>query len=228
MIKRHFILISCAITALFACNDDNITLIIEENDAIDIGSYYLLETSIANLPYLDKSQVIFVDSLQNQITFTIDERELYFPDKPGHLFRYNVNEEGDTVRYSYKSEVKRFTIANDSLELNYDFTLAARPYYNDPESGYVADIINIFCRVPEQLPEIIASQVFSAIVDQRTYPISYNTDQFEHMEFIGRTFEDVYHNNFSDPVSDVYFNYTFGILSLTDHTGKQWRFERFN
>ena len=195
---------------------------LEEGEFIDIGEYHLAHSSIARLPYLDKKQIVFVDSLGSEVVFDIDEGGL----QEGLFalrYRYDVVEEGDTVKYLYRFETKGFTIENDVLDMTFRLSLSAEPYFADLESEKVADVLTMFCDDPD--PEIFSSGVFNHVTDVRSWDMAYNNDPVDQMEIMGRTFSDVLSNDYPDPKSKVFFNYEFGILSFTDLEGKRWRFE---
>lgn len=219
-----FTLLAILLVSLFSCEKE--TPIPPNNgtagNPIDIGTYSLQEESLAKLPYLNKTQVTFIDSLGNKAVFDIIEQDL-FESTGGVLFKYDVIEEGDTVRYAYSNQIKRFRINNDSLNLNFDLALEARPYYPDPEQNYIADVLTIFCKDPNN--SLIGTQVFYHETDSRTWPTSWNATAIPEIDFLGRAFLDVYYNDYIDAKSALYFNYEEGIVSFTDIDGRLWRLE---
>lgn len=141
------------------------------------------------------------------------------------MFKYNVFENGDTVTYCYDADFKFISIKNDSLNMQFELSIRSSPYYDDPESGFVADIMNIFCQGQIQ-GSFSLSQVFNAMIDQRTYPFATNSNEiYAEMNIFGKTFLNVEKTNFIDPKLVLFYNPTEGIVGFNDLSGKSWRFE---
>jgi len=209
-----------------ACDDDDITAPPVDLYNVDIGSYELLEESLAAYPYTDKTGVLFVDSLGNEMTLTINDLPVFNSSSPATLFRYNVYDQGDTVRYEYFPESKSSQLVNESLDLNLRTSLTTQPYYSDPESMTVADVVNV--SINEKGNTFRSFVVFTHVFDQRSWPEENTiTENIESIEFFGREFMNVWHTPFNDTYSPVHFNYEFGIVYFTDHEGKGWRFDKF-
>jgi len=194
---------------------------------VDVGTFALLEESLAMMPYQGETQVVFVDSLEQEIIFNIAEAP--FGSYTGIILDHNVYEPGDTVRYHFSAERKTISLENDSLEVKFELSVAATPYFADLEKGYVADVTRILLYTP--MSTFVAVSVFNHIVNQRTWP-SASSSTIEHYDTLfvfNMEFHDVLKNSyvFLPPPSIVYFNYDVGIVSFTDHFGKRWRFERF-
>lgn len=224
--NKGFVFLAFLLTlSMYSCMEMELNDPSPEDKFIDIGSYELLDESLEKLPYLDLEGLVFVDSSGNSITFSIDEKPL-FQSTGNTLYKYDVFEVGDTVLYRYTSEIKSFEIQNDSLDMRFSVSLAARPYYPEPENEFIADVLNIYCNNPD--PNITSSQVFYHETSTRTWPTSWNSDVIEEIEIMGRSFTEVYNIDFINPISVVHFNYEFGIISFTDMNGKLWRFESFN
>lgn len=192
---------------------------------IHIGDYRLLPESLDRIPYLGKEQIVFVDSSNNSIVLEIEERDL-FVSNSATLFRYDVFEEGDTVKYTHTRESKYFIITNDSLSLSFSLSLSSRPYYPDPESRAVADVLNIFLR--DSIDATRSSQVFYHLTNPRSYPNPSLNPPVENVEIWGRIFDEVLMHDFQNPKSIIQFNYEFGMVSFTDFSGKLWRFDSMN
>ncbi|MBK8888154.1 MAG: hypothetical protein IPN46_17105 [Saprospiraceae bacterium] len=96
---------------VFSCSKD--TMISDMDNEMDdkynvnIGSYNLLQSSIDAMPYLGKKSIVFVDSSANEMVFVINERPVS-QYKSATLYKYNVYEVGDTVKYHYSSQYKTF------------------------------------------------------------------------------------------------------------------------
>ena len=224
--KKGFAFLAFFLTlSMYSCMEMEMDNPTPQDNFIDIGSYDLLDESLEKLPYLNIEELVFIDSSDNRVSFIVNERPL-FESAGATLIKYDVFEAGDTVLYRYKSEIKSFDIENDSLDMRFSMSLAAKPYYPEPENQFIADVLNIYCNNPD--PNITSSQVFYHETNTRTWPITWNSDVIEEIEIMGRSFTEVYNVDFISPISVVHFNYEFGIISFTDMNGKLWRFESFN
>lgn len=219
IIKTFFAIIFLA----FSCSKDSIMPVEDDIHNVDIGVYNLLQSSIDTLPYLGKKRIVFIDTNFNNIVFEIIEKPIT-QFNGAYLFKYNVYETGDTVKYHYSFQSKNFIIRNDSLNIEFDFSLEAKPYYIEPKNEYVADIINISCMDPG--PEYLFKQVFYHETNTRTWPTSWNYQSIREKVILNKTFRDVLNVGFHDPLSTVNFNYEYGIISFTDFSGKLWRFDK--
>jgi hypothetical protein len=110
--------------------------------------------------------------------------------------------------------------------MQFRLRLRAMPYYADPESEAVADILEISLPFLNS-PNFSSQQVFRHEVDTRSYPESFNNEPIPEIEIFDRTFIEVIWNDYTNTISQVYFNFEYGIVSFTDYQGKQWRFEDF-
>lgn len=212
---------------LSSCNLDDGTDVdpVEGLPTIDIGSYSLLPESIAQIPYVNQSGIIFVDTFGTEVFFSIEEEDV-FESSAANYYKYDVFEEGDTVVYEFNTEIKTFNLESTALGMQFRLRLRAMPYYGDPESEAVADVMEISLPVPNS-PNFSSQQVFRHEVNTRSYPTSFNNEPIPEIEIFDRTFTEVIWNDYANPISQVYFNFEYGIVSFTDYQGKQWRFENF-
>ena len=219
-------LLMLILIVLIGCSDDadSPNVMVENENMIDIGTYTLLQESISTIPYQLDNTVVFVDSTGTEMLLEITSQEL-IKSGPSRLFRYNVNMEGDTISYLYTTEFKHSYIVNEEHNLSFRATLKAQPLYSDPESRSVSDIYQIFCTLPNNI--ITSAEVFVETINQRTWPTSIDVKVLGDVEIFGRTFENVRMTEFTNPKSDVLFNYELGLVSFTDHENEVWRFERF-
>ena len=192
---------------------------------VEIGDYFLLPENLDILPYENKFKVIFTDSLLNHVTFQVSFANTYVSD--AIMYKYNVHTQGDTVKYCYSSQRKTFNLRNDSLGISFSNTVYASPYYSDPESGFIADLMDVYYSdLHDNL--LTAYGVFSKMLNQRTFPYAFGENE-KHTEisFHGKTFVNVEKSNSFEPKILVYYNFTEGIVAFTDKTEKLWRFESF-
>lgn len=216
-----FTLYLCLVLFFTSClNDDTLTP--EDNEVVEIGDFELLQSSLDRIPFTGKTTVRFADENGNVVPFNIVETEALLPIEK-QLVKFNYFEQGDTVFLNHTSQTKRFTIFNESFDLTFNFTLSATPYAPDPENGYVADVVNIFCVDPDN--DLNASQVFYHETNQRTWPTTWNPTPLDSLTLIDSTFTEVYNNDFVMPKNVINFNYEFGILSFIGVDGRLWRYE---
>lgn len=212
---------------LSSCNLDDGTDVAPEEGlpTIDIGSYSLLPESIAKIPYVNQSGIIFVDTFGTEVFFSVEEEDI-FESNGSNYYRYDVFEEGDTVVYEFNTEIKTFNLESTALGMQFRLRLRAMPYYADPESEAVADVMEVSLPFLNS-PNFSSQIVFRHEVDTRSYPTSFNNEPIPEIEIFDRTFTEVIWNDYTNPISQVYFNFEYGIVSFTDYQGKQWRFEDF-
>lgn len=192
---------------------------------IDIGSFELLDESITQFPYQNKTLAVYRDTVGNEVLFRVSEA-LHEPAR-STLIRYNVYLPGDTVRYSYDYEYRHAGLYCEELDVRFTVNLKAEPYHPDPTTEYVADVLNVF--IYNQGSTTKSTQVFWHVLDQRTWPEVFSaTSNIASLNVFDQVFQNVFVTNISNPISKVYFNYDVGIVSFTDHAGKRWRFDRFS
>ncbi len=221
--KGFIIFLVILIVSSCSKREDMMSSTNDELHNISIGSYSLLQSSIDTLPYLNKVGIVFSDSANNTIVLKIQELPTSYS-KNARFYKYNVYELGDTVTYYYSSQIKFFIIKNDSLAIRFHLDLEAKPYYSDPHEEYVADVLSIFYH---NIGTNGFGSVFYHKTNPRTWPDTWTLTPLNEKTIMSRKFYDVLHNQYNNPLSIVFFNYRFGIVSFTDNSGKLWRFERF-
>jgi hypothetical protein len=160
--------------------------------------------------------------MNNETEFQIKD----YPVKPTlgiSFFKYNVIMDGDTVTYRYYSERKFTQLVNSELEINFNLSLVAEPYYTDPGSGLVADKLSIFWY--DQLNPNTGYSVFTYVINKRTSPEVFYTNYFSQLEFCEMEFSEVLKTNNTNPKSEVYYSVELGIISFTDKENKTWCFK---
>lgn len=224
--KTNLLILTVYIFTFVACKEEVVEPIGNVNCDFEIGSYEILNSSFDAIPYYGKKKIVFEDSLGQLVECTISEVNSLL--SGGTFIHYNVNEPGDTVRYCYSAQRKNFSIKNDSLEINFLVSLRSAPSYSDPQSGRVADLLEIYFNDLTVTP-YKGYQVFSKMVDQRTYlnPFSSN-ELFATIQFHGEEFHNVEKTKFTNPELILYYNQSEGIVAFRDKTNKLWRFDGMN
>jgi len=190
---------------------------------VDLGTFYLNQTSLYCLPYYGKKAVTFINESGEKVKFSIDENDLDIA--KNLIYKFNVKTTGDTVLYEYRRQTKSFNIINDSLDTYFFLSLGVQVYINDPESKFISDQLNIYSRDSEKDKNIY--WLFNKTINQRTAPDYYDYNiKYPEITFLGRTFTKVEKSEISNQIRPpVYYNYTEGIVAFTDHENKLWRFD---
>jgi len=97
----RFIYLNLAFLTFYSCgNDDDITPTFTHTTCttIDLGDFRLSDDSISSLPYLNKEKIVFVDSVGNNAELSIIGFDVW-QGSESRFYRYNIFDEGDTVKY---------------------------------------------------------------------------------------------------------------------------------
>ena len=197
----------------------------KESPDINLGKFDYLATSKSAIPYLEKTAVVFVDSLGNEMTLHITEKgsestESHIP-KSGHI----IPENAPVGDYFYSANRLFLNLDNDQQNLHFWMWLTPDIYVLDPESKLVADRLAVFYTDPDQPTD--GAQIFSYLVDRRSFPSG--VDEHEIIaarSFFGREFTNLVENKDQSRIQKMFYNETEGIVAFTDFQGKLWRFER--
>lgn len=205
------------------CNDDEAP---EDPYNIELGDFYLLPESVAQMPYLGKVKAIYVDSLGEEVTMDISETALTSPNGEASFYKYDVYTTGDSVKYTYGAQEKSFELDFEALDLNYSLTLRTTLSINDPTAREVLDGMTL---ARKEQGNYYYSFAFYDVIDVRNSQSSpilpYN---FGPITFWDKTFDVALANEILAGLSiREYFNYTDGLLAFEDHDGRVWRFDRF-
>jgi hypothetical protein len=189
----------------------------------DIGTYEILPSSYAKIPYEGKQGVVFQDSLGNQVHFT--QTDILSLHQESYILKHDPNDESIDIYYCYYKDSKFYQLYNDSLDFSISVKLYANPYYSAPLKGFIADQLTASI-IKVNGPDFFFSS-FSTTIDQRTFP-EINQNLVEPVyDCFGRQFLQVEHQQFILSQPAIYFNMTEGVVSFKDDIGKKWCFERF-
>jgi hypothetical protein len=182
---------------------------------IIIGSSELADTSYTFVPYIGKTAVVFVDSFGEKLTLNIEP----FKRSMGTLtlYKYNVFEQGDTVRYVSSYESYSTHLTNYEQQLDIWLFLKAnlsieKEYHDELNIIFIEGVLGKWGFYLETYPQM--SEHLLPPVKLDTYTI------------FNKTFTLVYKNQYNNAKYKVYYTTTEGIVSFTDKTGKWWRFEK--
>ena len=179
-----------------------------------------------SVPYLNKTTVVFRDSLNQEIKFTVTDKG----DNDWHWTLPGNCETNyyDTIFYDFNAKAREIEIKNDSI--NFYFTLYITTLL-DWENFQEYDLLLINHNLADsngfQNLEIMTDQ--RSITNKEAEKIN-STILFEtEFEIFEKTYYDVYHNKYMDIyfANKLYYNSEYGIVSFKDNSGKRWVFERF-
>lgn len=218
-------LILCLSLALpiTSCNNDDVEPI-DPDAPIELGLYYLLESSVDKFPYNSDGKAIYVNEDGEETTFWIDRQTLWEPILDQHMI--TIWENGiavDTAYYSYGGQSLVSELRSTKLGIKFRVSLSTTLWWGDILSGSIADVLGV---------SHSGYSLFSNMVDQRTWPESYEWNiEMDTVTFHGRTFSEAM-TNVSQPIPgsllpNVWFNFEEGIISFHDKDSTLWRFERF-
>lgn len=208
---------------LFACHKEDAV----PNPPVkeDYNFSILPSSSHYLMPYHSRDSVIFEDSLGNELILRI--KTSFNNTKTGTRYFYNVHTAGDTVKYDYTSVGDVIQLKDDSIK--YFFKLELFPQLYTPNSNAhsvkAVDGLHVWLSQPESLSQTYS--VFFRIIDFRDcaeedkgwVPNTIESSR----TFLGTTFLEVEHTDYTYPKAVVYFNKTYGIVAFSDYDHKLWR-----
>ncbi|MBK7343952.1 MAG: hypothetical protein IPJ06_13185 [Saprospiraceae bacterium] len=195
---------------------------------VDLGRWELLNSSLAKIPYFGKSEAIFVDSIGSSVSMNITELTL-FDSIDWYTDKFDDCETGDTIRYYYQSQKKRFLLTVKSLNIYYLLDASSGPviFCEEQPIGKGADFLSIW-RKEQDSTSFFYDFVFSDVLNPRTSTCQFELPHDEGpIDYFGKTFETSLHYMDYYPYFIERFNYEYGIIALRDHSGKIWRFDHF-
>jgi hypothetical protein len=192
----------------------------------DIGTYEILPSSYAAIPYEEKQNVVFMDSLENVASFQITSKEknhlqskmsIYDPQNPNLIFNY-----------CYYEDAKEYILTNDSLGLRINMNLVAEPFHPTPQSRLVGDRLYMTVYKKSFFNEYGIIGVFNTTIDQRTSHVASGNSTLDSLNCFGKSFYQVENQPlFLDFTCSIFYTASDGVVIFNDIDGKRWRFERF-
>lgn len=221
--KSILILVAFAFILVTACQDEG-----EFPNGYDhpcdymLGRFEYLPTSLENIPYEGRTAVFFVDSMNNEIEFTISRE---FPDDKQAIVR--LWPDMSKMYFCYESQPVEFRLINDSLDIQIKVKLDVQIDMLDPLEKLIADQVSV--STAENAGNLtFFLTLFNKTIDQRTFPVSDINTELDLYTCFGRTFADVEFNSFPfQNIDRIYYNDTEGIVTYIDAMQKKWCFDRF-
>lgn len=211
----YFLLLSLSFCI---CSCDLSTPVIEDTSKqVDIGSYTLAEATLNGFFYKGKSTLVFADTMGNKRYLFVSEEPLA-SNIPTQLIKLD-SFTTKTTTYNFTTQVKRYTIKNDSFFVRFNFELRAQPYNANPEGKFVADVMSIFTLNQANNPVLSYLLEYS----QRTWPTSFRPAPKD-VIILGQPYSKVYSSTIFGTLSTIKFSYEQGIVSYLDAAGTEWRY----
>lgn len=215
MIKSSFwilLLLSFLIT-FQACIFDTEQILYPENceESHDWGKVYVSDTTKAFLkPYEGKSKVIFKDSLDNEIVFSISKTIEYFP----YMYNVPIHEECSkevNITAEYENIIFDFLSTNPQIK-SIKFSASAGLFVNSRYSTNQAIRVVINNHGLDFYQQTIKD-------DKVLTGVYFNTKT---VELLGKSYKNVITN-----INNCYVDSSHGILAFRDLDKKLWVFDRF-
>ncbi len=218
---KRYVIIFFALS-LLACNRNNQKADTSYPRVFDLGLFSLLEESINQLAYTGRDQASFVDENGAVVNFEIIHADAAVQDSVT-VVTDNVYDDSTGITTSYVSTFIDDTLRSPALNLDLIVRLRAQPNVSNPGSRDVADWVEVLAKTPE---DELFRPVFSTVFNQRSWPTAALVQPVDEITIYNRIFQDVWVHSLSSASVEVWFNRAYGIVSLTDPTGKQWRFQQ--
>lgn len=218
--KRYLALF--AILSALACNRNNQKTDTSYPRIFDLGLFSLLDESINQLAYTGREQVSFIDENGAVVNFEIIHADIAVQDSITAAID-NVYDDGTGITTSYFSSFIDDTLRSPALNLELIVRLRAQPNVSNPGSRDVADLVEVLALTPDNES---FQPVFSTVFNQRSWPTPELVQPVDEVTIYNRIFEEVWVHSLTDAPVEVWFNRAYGIVSLTDPSGKQWRFQQ--
>jgi len=210
--------------ALTGCKDDDPITPTCENYAVNLGPFYLTQSSKDLFPYTNTDSIlIFKNQFNEELKLT---QFFYFQD----TFQYtNLGEcPFDTtveVPYLISSEHSQVTFVSDSLDLTAQFSFQAAYRANNGAVTGESDIAAFHIITPGSMSHVSTTLEYKS----GEMPLFFS-QYFETITLGTKTFTDVF-SNFTIPQNPprflIYMNFEIGILGFEDsETGHVWVFDR--
>jgi hypothetical protein len=202
----------------FACHKEDLVL-------TPIDPFTILPNSGKFLsPYYGKDQVVFVDSLGNELIFKV---KTSLNDIKNYAWRfYDVNMVGDTVEKLYPCTGDKVILTDTSNTLQFSLEVFPELYLPTTDSSSVKTVDRAFIWFHKKSYPHIYS-VYSKILDARDSTEPHHSWSFNIIEptrtFLGQSFSDVEHTDYTNPHALIYYNNTYGIVAFSDYDHKIWR-----
>ncbi len=190
-----------------------------------LGYFELLPESYTATPYDGVNQIIFQDSMGNEIALN-DSVEIVMHQPVS----YSHTDSTDYTRkkYCWYQDRKTFLFTNDSLKLTLRVSIFPTLYIDSPMEKLIKDILSINLKQEGWNPISSTIGNFVKTINQRTYPTLIPTLELDSITCLDKVFYNAqYVISPSGGGFYFYYNSTYGVIAFKDAYGKKWRFERF-
>ena len=187
----------------------------------DLGQFNLAPETRFQLAYHDQSEVFFVDENSASASFTIIHMEAPVTDSLS-VFVDNIYDDSTGVRSSYVSQYLDDTLRSAALNLELIVRLRAKPNLANPGSRDVGDWEEVWYK---ETNDPVHRLAFENVLNKRSWPGGELVPAVDEVTLFNRIFQNVWVHQTSNSPSEIWFSRQHGIVSFTDGTGRQWRFQ---
>lgn len=201
-----------------------------------LGEYFLgYPNSVLVMPYENKRQVVFVDSMGRLDTFQI--KFIRKRRQPWTQYLYTGIATGDTLKYCYERQYYQCILESRASNLKFILDVAAMPrcllekrVCADEASKQRVDVLSIWC-TGGNTDSRYSFQVFQKIVNPPAdYAVPGVREWYPEKELLGRVFKNVASMAYlldkpAAPVfrSRLFYNTTEGLVAFSTNDGPLWR-----
>ena len=212
--------------AIAGCKDEDPVSPTCDNYTVNLGPFYLAETSRALFPYSSSdTSLVFKNQSDEELLLT---RFIYLMDSSSVTdYRPCPFDTLVEIPYVIESEKILAWFTNDSMDLNLQYSFQATFIYDEFHVTGEYDVYGLFFYT--QLPGLL-TRVNSMILHKNGVMPTFINNHYETITLGAKTFTDVY-SNFSIPQNLprylIYMNIDIGIVGFEDtDTGEVWVFDR--
>jgi|AntRauTorckE5430_2_1112549.scaffolds.fasta_scaffold27185_2 hypothetical protein len=221
MRKTGYLFFLLAVSIGLGCNRYDREIDTSYPTRFDLGSISLLQETQTQLAYHNRETVFFVDENSASASFDIIHMEEPATDSL-EVFVDNIYDDSTGVRSNYNSQYLDDTLRSAALNIEFIVRLRAQPNLANPGSRDAGDWVEVWYKSPD----VTAFQkIFETVFNQRSWPGDELTPPVEEITIFNRIFQEVWVHQLAGTPAEVWFNRQYGIVSFTDDSDRQWRFQ---
>ena len=206
---KNLIFILISFSLLFSCKKDDK---IDTYKSVFIGDFSLLPDSKSKFPYNGINNIIFEDSLKNEVKFKLSN-------KIDTVITATLKDSIKKINYSYKVGEINYEYKQDSLNISLMILMESQYF----DSAKVYDELLAYRNGAAEL-RILVNQRDLSNDYIKTYP--FDTAAVK-INIFGTTFNNVFaYSCFRKESTKVEFNFDLGIVEFKDKNNKTWVYVR--
>lgn len=211
-----FLLLSCSknqeepLSA--SCNDEH------------LGQFNLLNSSLRAMPYQVGQKLIFTDSMNNEVSFSVfipeNNPDTLYCDRAFRDFCEHDTKVINIYRYDCQCINRHLKSNYQDFDFTLNITLDTKLFnLSDRDDLRQTDEIALY-KEPFDGGNLDVNSYMHIMVDERNFTryAEVFLEPIPSITLQGRSFKDVY----LESNGHIYYNYEYGVVALTDSTGKLW------